>query len=74
MLVSFTVIAIACKSATSWLMIFAFCVIEFIVTLNARGGALRMIGLIFAACCVPVLAIVAVFPDTILELIGKDPT
>jgi exopolysaccharide production protein ExoQ len=74
LLIVFTVLAIYCKSTTAWLMISAFCGIELIVSLYARGGAMRMMGLSFAACCLPVLIIIAVNPDPILELIGKDPT
>ncbi len=74
MLILFAGVALAAKSATSWLTIFAFCCADRVIALCRGGGGARFIGIFSIIILLPTLAIVAVDPDPILELIGKDPT
>jgi O-antigen ligase len=70
-LIVFTVVAFAAKSGTSLLIIFAFCSADRVVALFRRARILGMFSIIFL---VPTAVIVALKPDSVLDMIGKDPT
>ena len=70
-LIVFIVVAFAAKSATSLLIIFAFCTADRVVALFRRSRILAMFSMILL---VPTAVIVALSPDSFLEMIGKDPT
>jgi exopolysaccharide production protein ExoQ len=70
-LIVFIVMAFASKSATSLLMIFAFCTADRVVALFRRAPILGMLSIIFL---VSTAVIVALSWDSLLETIGKDPT
>jgi exopolysaccharide production protein ExoQ len=74
MLCVFAGLAFASKSATAWLTIFVSCGASMIAALWQKGGAARIFGMVAAIALGPILLVVAVDPDPILELIGKDPT
>ena len=71
MLIVFIVVAFAAESATSLLIIFAFCTADRVVALFRRARILAMFSIILL---VPTAVIVALVPDSFLEMIGKDPT
>jgi exopolysaccharide production protein ExoQ len=74
MLVVFVGLAYASKSTGALLASLVFCGISGFDSLWRKGGAARQTGVIFAACLAPVLVLALAAPDTLLELIGKDPT
>jgi len=74
MLIVFILVAFASKSATSWLTIFIFCSIDGIITLYRKGGVARFVGVSLIAVLGPITLFQALFPDVVLEMIGKDPT
>jgi exopolysaccharide production protein ExoQ len=51
-----------------------YCGVSGFDSLWRKGGAARLTGVIFSIFLAPVLIVAVVAPDTILELIGKDPT
>jgi O-antigen ligase len=71
MLIVFIIMAFAAKSTTSLLIIFAFCTADRVVALFRRARILAMFSIILL---VPAAVIVALSPDSFLEMIGKDPT
>jgi len=74
MLLVFTVTTIAAKSMTSLLTIVVYSCAELIIVLVRRGGASRLLGLGSIVLLMPVIVVAMVFPDQILEMLGKDPT
>jgi O-antigen ligase len=70
-LIVFIVLAFAAKSATSLLIIFAFCTADRVVALFRRARILATFSIILL---VPTAVIVAQGLDSFLEMIGKDPT
>jgi exopolysaccharide production protein ExoQ len=74
MLFVFAGMALASKSATSWLTIFAFCCVDAMIAVCRRGGVALLLGIFFAIVFVPMLIFVAADPDPVLEIIGKDPS
>jgi exopolysaccharide production protein ExoQ len=68
------VAAFPARSGTALMTIFAFCSISYVATLLGRGGTSRMLGWCCIAVLTPLAVLVAVFPDALLELLGKDPT
>jgi exopolysaccharide production protein ExoQ len=70
-LIVFIVVAFAAKSATSLLIIFAFCTADRVVALFRRARILGTFSIIFL---VPTAVIVALSLDSVLEMMGKDPT
>jgi O-antigen ligase len=70
----FFVVAVMSKSTTSLMLIVTFSAIELLMLLYRRGGAIRVIGISGAVCCLPLLLMAAANPDPLLELLGKDPT
>ena len=73
-LVLVTLVAVMSRSATSCLTIFAFCVADVMLMLVRRGGVRRVVAICLITLGGPMLATAAMFPDVLLELIGKDPT
>lgn len=74
MLFVFAGVAIASTSATSCFAIFAFCCVDGIIALYRTRGAAHWFGVFLAIALLPTLVVVAVAPDSILEMIGKDST
>lgn len=74
MLVLLTIVALASRSATSCLTIFAFCGVDSVIVLFRKGGAARLLAVIVIVLVLPLVMVAAVFPDSALEMIGKDPT
>ena len=70
-LIVFIVVAFATRSATSLLIIFAFCTADLVVALFRRARILAMFLIILL---VTTAVIVAQSPNSFLETIGKDPT
>jgi len=73
-LILFAGIALASGSATCFLTIFVFCFIEVIISLIQKGGAVRIGAYAAIALLAPIIAFVVIFPDSLLEMIGKEPT
>ena len=74
MLFVFVAMAYASKSTGALMAALLFCGISGFDSLWRKRGAARTTGVILAVFLVPVLIVAIVAPDTILELIGKDPT
>ena len=74
MLFVFIGMAFASASATACLAVFAICCANGIIVLFQRGGAALLIGIFLVLVLVPILVVIAVYPDPIFEMIGKDPT
>jgi O-antigen ligase len=74
MLTLFTIVALASQSATSFLTIFAFCGVNIIITLLRKGavGCFITIGAVVLAA--PMVIVAAAFQDSLLKLMGKDPS
>jgi len=73
-LVLVAAVAFVSKSATSCLTIFAFCGTDAAMTLIRKGGTARILAICATISVLPLLIFGAAFPDSILEMIGKDPT
>jgi exopolysaccharide production protein ExoQ len=73
-LILFTIVALASRSATSLMTIFFYCGISGIAILARKGGRARIFAIFSAIVLLPIVVIGAMFPDSLLELIGKDPT
>ena len=69
-----TVVGVLSKSATSFMTIFTFCSLDGIIMLYRKGGGARMMSIAAMVILLPALGYGALFPDLILEMIGKDPT
>ena len=69
-----TIVALLSQSATSCLTIFAFCAMDVIIVLIRKGGAIRILTMGLIVLVLPVVISVAVSPDVVLEMMGKDPT
>jgi exopolysaccharide production protein ExoQ len=74
MLFLFLGMAYASKSATALLAALLFCGISGFDSLWRKGRAARMAGVIIAVVLAPVIIVPVAAPDTLLEMIGKDPT
>jgi O-antigen ligase len=74
MLGLFTLLAIAARSATSFMTIFAYCGVEVVLRLFRAGGAARLFCIFAVIVLAPLIVIVMLYPDAALEMIGKDPT
>jgi exopolysaccharide production protein ExoQ len=73
-LLVFIFMAVAAKSATSWLTILVCCGVDAVVVLIRKGGAARALAIGASVVLVPLLIGIAANPDPILEMIGKDPS
>ena len=70
-------VTIACflsKSATSLLTIFVLCSVDAVSAMMRNGGSARILGIIVTVIAGPALAFIAISPDWLLEMMGKDPT
>jgi|GEM_PF-2573432 len=74
MLFVFVGMAYASKSTAALLTALLFCGISGFDSLWRKGGAARLAAVVLAVFFTPALIAGAVAPDTILVLIGKDPT
>jgi exopolysaccharide production protein ExoQ len=74
MLGLFTLLAMAARSATSFMTIFAYCGVDIGLRLFRAGGAARILCIFLFILVTPVVVLVMLSPDAALELIGKDPT
>ena len=74
MLLVFAGMTVAAKATGALLVTLSFCGISVFFTLWQKGGAARFVGILLAIGLAPVLIVMTVAPDAILELIGKDPT
>jgi exopolysaccharide production protein ExoQ len=74
MLFVFIGMAFASASATACLAVFVICCASGIIALFQKGGAALLIGILLVLILVPIIVVIAVDPDPILEMIGKDPT
>jgi exopolysaccharide production protein ExoQ len=74
MLLLFISMAVASKSTAAWLITLVFCAIGGFFAVWQKGGPARFLGSLSAVIVAPVLVIMIVFPDSLLEMIGKDPT
>jgi exopolysaccharide production protein ExoQ len=70
----FTLVAVMSKSATSVIMIVAFCAIHVIAGMMAKGGPARALAVGAIILLLPMAIIGITCTDSLLELIGKDPT
>ena len=62
------------KSATSLILITAYCVGSCTIGWWQRGGGARMLAGLIAALLTPLLLVFVTMPGVLLELLGKDPT
>lgn len=74
MLLLVITVALKSQSATSCITIFAFCLIHAVIVLIRRGGNVRAIAIYLVVLLAPFALLAAVYPDPLLEMIGKDPT
>jgi exopolysaccharide production protein ExoQ len=74
MLFVFLAMAYASKSTGALLATLLFCGISGFDSLWRRGGAARSTAVILAVILAPSLILALAAPDTLLEMIGKDPT
>jgi exopolysaccharide production protein ExoQ len=68
------VVTLWSKSTTSFLTILAFCGTDLVISLIRKGGGVRVFAIGATVVALPVLIVSLVFPDTLLEILGKDPT
>jgi exopolysaccharide production protein ExoQ len=73
-LIVVTVVALKSESATSCLTIFAFFGIDAVIALIKKGGASRFLATGGIVLLLPVVLFAAASPESVLEVIGKDPT
>jgi O-antigen ligase len=69
-----SIVAVKSQSATSCLTIFSFCATDALLWLFRKGGAARIVAIAAIIVALPVMMFVAISPDSVLEIIGKDPT
>jgi exopolysaccharide production protein ExoQ len=74
MFVTFVGVGLASESATSMFAIAAYCACSGIMAVMRRGPAGRLIGAILIVILAPIAAWAIVDMDSLLTMIGKDPT
>jgi exopolysaccharide production protein ExoQ len=74
MILVFTFVALKCGSTTSVLVILLFYVLGTVIPLLHKGGAARILGVVLLTLLLFVVPVAAISLDSLLELIGKDPT
>jgi len=74
LLVLVTIVCLLSKSMTSLSTIFVFCSADAVTAMMRKGGPTRMLGIMGAFIAALVLTFVAISPDLMLEMTGKDPT
>jgi len=73
-LVLVTIVCVLSKSATSLLTIFVLCSVDMVSALMRKAGVARILGIMLTFVAVPILALTAIFPDWLFDIMGKDPT
>lgn len=74
MLLVFILATLASRSSTALLVIIAFCITSGIIALFLQGGASRALGISAIVVLLPIAVAVAIYPDSVMEMLGKDPT
>jgi O-antigen ligase len=74
MILVFTFVALKCRSTTSALVILLFYVIGAVIQLLQKGGGARILGVVLLTLLLIVAPVAAISLDSLLELMGKDPT
>jgi exopolysaccharide production protein ExoQ len=74
MLLLVITVALKSESATSCMTIFAFCGVHAGIATIQKGGIVRIIAIAVIVLLTPFVLFTAVYPDSLLEMIGKDPT
>lgn len=67
-------VTIKSGSTTALLVILLFCILGVVTPLLQRGGGARMLGVVLLTLLFPIASVAVFTPDSLLELIGKDPT
>ncbi len=73
-LILVTIVCFLSKSATSLSTIFVLCSVDGVIAMIRKGGIIRILGIAGAFVAVQLLAVVLIFPDSVMALMGKDPT
>jgi O-antigen ligase len=68
------VLAIMSGSATSSVTVVIFCLVHVAGEMIRKGGAARPLAIMVLVLAMPVILFAAAAPETLMELIGKDPT
>jgi O-antigen ligase len=71
---TFLLVAVATKSATSLLIVLYLYAASALIMLFRRGGAARAVALLLTVFLVPSAVVVDLAQDYFLQLLGKDPT
>jgi exopolysaccharide production protein ExoQ len=69
-----TFVALKSASTTSSLAILLFWIVGVVTSLLQRGGGARLLGVVLLTLLLLVAPVAAFSPETLYELIGKDPT
>ena len=70
----FLVVVLASKSSTSILVTLYLCLMTFFICLYRRGGLSRVLGTSVAVLSGAIALALTLFPDPVLEILGKDAT
>jgi exopolysaccharide production protein ExoQ len=70
----FLVVVLASKSSTSILVTLYLCLMTFFICLYRRGGLTRVLGTSAAVLSGAIVLALTLFPDPVLEILGKDAT
>jgi O-antigen ligase len=73
-LILFIFLAFLSKSSTALMVILLFCTVSGVIALFRKGGIASILGIFLTMFLVPTTVIVALSPDWVLGIIGKDPT
>jgi len=68
------IVALLSQSGTSCLTIFVYCGTEATIALIRKGGFVRLLGITLVCVALPLVLYGTVFSDSLLEIMGKDPT
>ncbi|HME39785.1 MAG TPA: O-antigen ligase, partial [Steroidobacteraceae bacterium] len=74
MLLLITIIALESQSATSCVTIFFFCGTDALITLIRKGGVAQLLAIGAVVVLLTPCLLLAAYPESLLEMIGKDPT
>jgi O-antigen ligase len=69
-----TIVCFLSESATSLLTIIGLCSVDTVSAMMRKGGIVRILGIMVTFIAVPIVAFIAIFPDGLLDMMGKDPT
>ncbi|WP_083742045.1 O-antigen ligase family protein [Bradyrhizobium mercantei] len=73
-LIVFLVMVLASRSSTSISVTLYLCVVSFFICLYRRGGLTRVLGTSLAVLSGAIALALALFPDPLIEILGKDAT